>query len=393
MRADDRGVKAPSPRLKWAVLLSAILAFVAYAFAFQAVPPLMTSIVGEFGVTNAEAGLLMSVVLIPGIILSIPISMVLDRYGVKLLGIIALVFVVLSSLITAMATSFPVLLLGRLLLGISASLILIVTPTIVPQWFSREEMGRAMGIFTIGMPFATIVAFPTASALAVVYGWRYAFYVSLALGVVTTIVYALIVKDGPMSTRSGALTGLSAFRSPEVWKIGLAWLFFTGSMMAFTTWAPTLLTTYKGFTPVEASFYASLLSWISLFAVPIFGVLSDRMGKRKMFIVGGTLLLCLVDAAIAYSAGFMLVALIVALGLVSAMVPGNMQTLPSEVLGPAKASVGFAVLGICSNIGVAATQPLAGMIIDSTGSYSLAVLSMAAFAAACCASSLLIKSK
>jgi nitrate/nitrite transporter NarK len=211
--------------------------------------------------------------------------------------------------------------------------------------------------------------------------------------VVATIVYALIVKDGPMATRGGALTGLSAFRSPEVWKIGLAWLFFTGSMMSFTTWAPTLLTTYKGFTPVEASFYASLLSWISLFAVPVFGVLSDRMGKRKMFIVGGTLLLCLVDVTIAYSAGFILVALIVALGLVSAMVPGNMQTLPSEVLGPAKASVGFAVLGICSNIGVAATQPLAGMIIDSTGSYSLAILSMAAFAAACCASSLLIKSK
>ena len=386
-------MKAYAPRLKWIVLFTAVLAFVAYAFAFQAVPPLMTSIVSEFGVTNAEAGLLMSVVLLPGIILSIPISMVVDRYGVRLLGILALVFVVLSSLVTATAASFPVILVGRILLGISASLILIVTPTIVPQWFSREELGKAMGIFTIGMPLATIVAFPTASALAVSYGWRYAFYVSLALGVVATMAYALIVKDGPMSSRGEGLTGLSAFRSVEVWKIGLAWLFFTGSMMSFTTWAPTLLRTYKGFTPVEASFYASLLSWISLFAVPVFGVISDKIGKRKMFIVAGTLLLCLVEATIAYSAGFILVALIVALGLVSAMVPGNTQTLPSEILGPGKASVGFAVLGICSNIGIAATQPLAGMIIDSTGSYSLAVLSMAAFAAACCASSLLIKSK
>jgi predicted MFS family arabinose efflux permease len=243
------------------------------------------------------------------------------------------------------------------------------------------------------MPIATIVAFPTASSLAVSFGWRYAFYVSLALGVVTTIAYAFIVKDGPMASRGEDLMSLSAFRSAEVWKIGIAWLFFTGSMMSFNTWAPTLLTTYKGFTPIEASFYASLLSWISLFIVPVYGILSDRMGKRKMFILVGALLLCLVDAAMAYSSGLILVALIVALGLVSAMVPGNIQTLPGDVLGPSKASVGFAVLGICSNIGIASTQPLAGMIIDSTGSYSLTLLSMSAFAAACFASSLLLKSK
>jgi predicted MFS family arabinose efflux permease len=370
-----------------------MLAFGAYAFAFQVVPPLMTSIRGEFRVTNAEAGLLMSVVLLPGIILSVPVSMVVDRYGVRLLGTLALVFVVLSSFVTAVATSYQIILVGRLLLGVAASLILVVAPTVVPQWFSREELGKAMGIFAIGMPLATIVAFPVASALTVGLGWRYAFYASLAIGVVATLAYALIVKDGPMSNRGEASISLSAFRSVEVWKIGLAWLFFTGSMMSFTTWAPTLLTTYKRFTSLEASFYASLLSWISLFVVPIYGDLSDRLGRRKVFIVAGAMLLCLVEAAIAYSAGFMLVALIVVLGLVSSMVPGNVQTLPSEILGPRKASVGFAVLGICSNVGIAATQPLAGMIIDSTGSYTLTVLSMAVFAAACCASSLLLKVK
>ena len=83
----------------------------------------------------------------------------------------------------------------------------------------------------------------------------------------------------------------------------------------------------------------------------------------------------------------------VAIGLVSAMMPGNIQTLPSEILGPSKAGVGFAVLGICGNIGIAATQPLAGVILDSTGSYSLSILSMALFAALCLGSALLVKVK
>ena len=196
-----------------------------------------------------------------------------------------------------------------------------------------------------------------------------------------------------MATRGGGLNGLSAFKNAEVWKVGIIWLFFNGAILSFNTWAPTLLTTYKGFTPVEASFYASLLSWISLFAVPIYGTLSDRIGKRKVFIVAGAALLCFTEVAAAYSSGIILIAGIVAIGLVSAMMPGNIQTLPSEILGPSRAGVGFAVLGICGNIGIAATQPLAGVILDSTGSYSLSILSMALFAALCLGSALLVKVK
>jgi predicted MFS family arabinose efflux permease len=381
------------PRLKWVILISTLLAFIAYAFSFQVIPPLMTSIVGEFGVSNAEAGLLMSFVLIPGIILSLPVSVVMGKYGVKMTGSVALLFVVVSSLITATANSFTALLLARLILGIGGSLIVIVTPTIIPQWFPREELGKAMGIFTIGMPFATVIAFPIAGTLAVTYGWRSAFYVSLGIGVAATAAYILIVKDGPLSTRSQGFLDLNAFRNADVWKIGVVWLFFNGAILSFNTWAPTLLITYKGFSTVDASFYASLMSWIALFVVPIYGTISDRLGKRKIFIVIGALLICLLEVAAAYSSGFMLVALIVALGLVSAMVPGNVQTLPSEILGPGRAGVGFAVLGICMNIGNTVSQPLTGMIIDATNSYSLSILSMAAFAALCCISALLIKSK
>jgi predicted MFS family arabinose efflux permease len=387
------GATTISQRLKWATLFASFLAFVAYAFGFQVVPPLMTAIVQEFGVSNAEAGLLMSFVLLPGIILSIPVSIAMERYGARVTGGVALVCVVISSLLTATANSFMALLIARLILGIGGSLILIVTPAIVPQWFNREELGRAMGIFTVSMPIATIVAFPTAGTLAVTYGWRSAFYVSLAIGVVATVIYVLIVRDGPMATRGGGFSGLSAFKNVEVWKVGIIWLFFNGAILSFNTWAPTLLTTYKGFTPVEASFYASLLSWISLFAVPIYGMLSDRIGKRKVFIVVGAALLCLTEVAAAYSSGIILIAGIVAIGLVSAMMPGNIQTLPSEILGPSKAGVGFAVLGICGNIGIAATQPLAGVILDSTGSYSLSILSMALFAALCLGSALLVKAK
>jgi predicted MFS family arabinose efflux permease len=386
-------IAASSPSFKWVVLFATLLAFVAYAFGFQVVPPLMTSIIAEYGVSNAEAGLLMSCVLIPGIILSIPVSMVMDRYGVKATGGVALLFVILSSFLTATATSFTTLLVARLVLGVGGALILIVTPTIIPQWFPREELGKAMGLYTIGMPIGTVIAFPVAGSLAGVYGWRSAFYVSLAIAIVATAAYLLTVKNGPLYKRGDGFGGLSAFKNLDIWKLGLLWFFFNGALMCFNTWAPTLLTTYKGFTPVEASLYASMMSWVGLIAVPVFGSISDRLGKRKMFIVAGTLLVFLVEVGAAYSSGMLLVAMIVALGLVSAMVPGNVQTLPSEILGASRAGVGFAVLGICMNLGNAITQPIPGMVIDATGDYTLTLLTIAAFAAVSCLASLLVKAK
>ncbi len=384
---------AKSSRMRWIILFTALLAYVAWAFSFQIAPPLLPTIVGEFKISNAEAGFLMSAVLIPGIILSIPASVAMDRYGVRLTGCIALICVAISSFLTATATSFASLLIGRLLLGIGGSFILIVTPAIVPQWFTREELGKAMGIFAVNMPLATVVAFPIGSALVTSLGWRSAFYFSLVLGIVTTALYLVIVREGPMSGRGRSTGGLSSFRNAELWKVGVVWLFFNGALLSFSTWAPTLFTSYKGFSTIDASLYASILSWMTIFCVPLFGLISDRIGKRKLLLVVGATAVCLVEVAMAYSSGFALIGLIFVLGFAASMIPGIIQTLPSEMLGPSMAGVGFAVLGICGNIGIAATQPLAGIILDSTGSYSLSLLSMAIFGALCAITAYLLKSK
>ena len=382
-----------SSKMRWVILFTALLAYVAWAFSFQIAPPLLPTIVSEFKISNAEAGFLMSAVLIPGIILSIPVSIAMDRFGVRLTGCIALICVVASSFLTATATSFATLLIGRLLLGIGGSFILIITPAIVPQWFNREELGKAMGIFAVNMPLATVVAFPIGSALVISLGWRYAFYVSLVLGIVATALYLVLVREGPMSGRGKGIGNLSSFRNAELWKVGVAWLFFNGALLSFSTWAPTLFISYKGFSTINASLYASILSWITIFCVPLFGLLSDRIGRRKLLLVVGATAVCFVEVAMAYSSGLTLIVLILVLGFAASMIPGTIQTLPSEMLGPSMAGVGFAVLGICGNIGIAATQPLAGLILDATGSYSLSLLSMAIFGALCAITAYMLKSK
>jgi MFS family permease len=97
--------------------------------------------------------------------------------------------------------------------------------------------------------------------------------------------------------------------------------------------------------------------------------------------------------AMAYSGGPVLVGLIIALGLFSSMIPGIIQALPAEILGPGASGTGYAIMGICMNTGIAATQPLPGIILDTTGSYRLSLLSMAMLGALTAGVAYLLKSK
>jgi MFS family permease len=370
------------PRYRWSILFASFYAFVAFAFTFQLVPPLIPSIIEEFNLTNAEAGLLMSIVLVPGIFLSLPAGLFVERYGVRQVGFASLVCVVLGCFVTATANSFMMVLAGRLILGLGGSFVIPTTATIIPQWFTRKELGKAMGIYGINMPFATAIAFPSASVSMLAYGWRFPFYIGLAIGITATAVFMAVVKDGPFTGHKRKANARQAIGNFEIWKVGLVWLFFNAAALSFTTWAPRLFETFKEMPEVYASFLASLLMWGAILCVPLYGWMSDRTGRRKPFAIAGSFLMTLAFVALAYTSNLTLVISILALGVSAAMVPPIASALPAEILGPSLASVGFGITGICLNIGAASAQPLVGFILDITESYEFCLLGMAALSAA-----------
>lgn len=369
------------PRYRWAILFASFYAFVAFAFAFQQAPPLIPTIIEEFNITYTEAGLLMSIVLVPGIFLSLPAGLFVERYGVRRVGFTSLVSIVLGCFVTATANSFIMVLAGRLILGLGGSFVIPATATVIAQWFTREELGKAMGIYGINMPLATAVAFPSASISMLAYGWRFPFYISLAVGITAIAVFVVVVREGPFAEHKSKASARQALGNFEIWKVGIVWLFFNAAALSFTTWAPELFETYKGMPKVYASFLASLLMWAAILCVPIYGWMSDRTGRRKPFAVVGSFLMTLAFVALAYTSDLGLVASIVALGVTAAMVPPIASALPAEILGPSLASVGFGITGICLNLGAASAQPLVGFLLDVTKSYSFCLLGMAVLSA------------
>ncbi len=372
-------------RYRWVVLLATFYTFVAFAFAFQEAPPLMDSIMQEFDISShAEAGLLMSIVMIPGIFLGIPVGALVGRYGVKFTGFTSTVLIAGGCFLTSTANSFMMTLIGRLILGVGGVLVTTTMPAVISQWFSSKDLGKAMGIYGINMPLATVIAFPTASMLLLSHGWRYPFYISTIIGTTAMVVFTVMVKEGPLKHRENGqrLSIRDALRNVEIWKVGLVWLLFSASTLSFTTWAPNLFTNYKSMDEVYASFLASVVMLAAIPCVPVYGWVSDRIGRRKPLIMTGFILITLALIAAGYTSNLALTASIVTMGVAAAMVPPLASALLAEISGPSLAGVSFGVMVICQNTGATLGPLLIGYVIDVTQSLPLSFLGILMLSAA-----------
>lgn len=385
-----------SSNYRWVVLFASFFTFVAFAFVFQLMPPLLKTIRTDFGVSEAESGLLMSMVVVPGIFLALPAGLVVNRYGFRSLGFVSTLLVAIGSFTTALANTFVIALLGRFILGVGGAFIIVGMPTVIPQWFSRKDLGKAMGIYGTNMPVATITAFPTATILAQNFDWHYPFYVGTVVALVTAILFAIVIREGPLKGERkpiGAEEVKRAVKNAEVWKASLVWMFFNTTAIAFLSWAPTLFQDFKGLERFPASLLASVLMYAAVVFVPLFGWATDKSGRRKPFVFAGSILMALALNATAYAFGFTLLLSVLVLGMAAAMVPPIVMTISAESLPPNMAGTGFSIVTLCQNIGITLSAPLAGYLLQTTQSLSLTFLGISLFAFAGAITALTLKTK
>lgn len=377
---------------RWSALSASVAAFAAYGFMFQCVPPVLSQLQAFFGVGDAEAGLLMSLVVVPGFLLALPAGFLVGKFGFRLVGFASLVVVAVGGFLTAAASSFPSLLLARFVVGLGGCFLSVGTPSVVSAWFRREELGRAMGVYSTGMPVATTLAFFSAPFFAERYGWRMPFIVGAVASILTALVFLFIVRDDPsmgstFSPRASFRTGL---RDLETLKLGAVWMLFNMASMGFFTWAPKLFVLFKGLQPVYAGVLASGVMVVNFIFVPFYGWASDRLGKRRLLVAAGLVGMGVALAALGYALGFWLTVFVAFLGLAAGAVPPLVMALTSERMPAAQAGISFAVLTIWQNLGVMLAAPAVGFLLQFTASVAWAFIGISSFAFAAAAVALLL---
>jgi predicted MFS family arabinose efflux permease len=382
MCADNHTATVEAKR-RWVILGVTTLSCLAFATTMQSVPPILSLVMAEFKLTYAQGGLLMSLFALPGIAISIPAGMLVDRYGQKTIGIICFALMIVGTAIFASGNSLPVLVLGRVVAGAGALTILVLAPQLLAQWFAGREMGTAMGVFNTALPLGTILSLNFLSLLGQNLGWRASAWISTAVPLIALLVFIFLFAPAPGASQITRPKGESFFKSIRltgisIWIVGIAWLLFNAAVISMFTFTPEFLQG-AGLTIASAGFVTSALMWPSIVLSPVVGYVIDKIDRKRAIIAIGGLALAIFIAMIPTATSWIL-ALMIIIGVAQVLIPAPIFALITEVTSPERLGFSFGIFNTCLNLGIVAGPVAVGAIRDVTGSHQASYALMAGFA-------------
>ncbi|MBZ0229980.1 MAG: MFS transporter, partial [Bauldia sp.] len=151
---------------------------------------------------------------------------------------------ILGNLIAAIAPSYAVLMVARIVASFTHGAFFGVGSVVAASLVPADKKARAIAMMFTGLALANILGVPGGTAIGQAFGWRATFWAVTALGVISTIALSLLVK--PVGGHGGGnLRGeIAALRHPPVWvALGTTMLGFGGVFVVLTYIAPILQTT------------------------------------------------------------------------------------------------------------------------------------------------------
>ena len=117
-----------------------------------------------------------------------------DRLGIRLSMTLFIAWWSLSNMLTGLASSLRSLGTARFFLGVGESGLYTVAPKVVGEIFPPAQRGFAVGVYTAGATIGATMAPPLIAALALSYGWRGAFFVTGALGLIWIVPWLIFYR-------------------------------------------------------------------------------------------------------------------------------------------------------------------------------------------------------
>jgi predicted MFS family arabinose efflux permease len=345
------------------------------AICMNKVSPVLTNIASDLAISNStQAGLLMSIFVLSGIFLSIPMGMLITKYGTFKTGIFSLAAIILGSMIGAKAGNYISLLISRLIEGIGLMFLATIGPNVVASSFSDQKRGTAMGLLMCFMSFGQIIALNLAPVMATSTSWRNFWWVSAGTGVVALILWLIFIKgidnnetNGSNSNEGAGVALKDVLMNRSVWLVCVTFFTFMITHMGVFNYLPTYLTEVGG---ISTTLAGTLTSVASIIGIPVGiagGMIADKCGSRKIPLGITMILLAVVIALIPLFKSANYLILLILYGIVSMSEAGLCFTAVTEVVRPVQVSTASAVLNTAQWIGAFLSTMIFGNLLDNFG--------------------------
>ena len=327
---------------RWGILAVLFAVRSTIAFQFQsvaAVAPLLTS---QFGIGLADIGMLIGLYFAPGVALALPGGAIGQRFGDKTAVLGALLLMLAGSAMMAAAASWHIQIAGRLIAGAGSIILTVQLTKMLTDWFAGKEIATAMALLVNSWPLGIAVCLLTLPWVGTQYGVG-AVHLGVAAFAAGGIVLLAILYRPPAELAAAATTApqrLDRTATLAVITAGLIWGVFNVGFAIIVSFGPSMLVE-RGWSIADAGSTISIALWVSVFSVPLGGLLADRTGRPATIVVTSALLTAVLMVLLPRSsAGFLIV---FAFGLIGGLPAGPIMSLPARVLQPQTRAIGMGV--------------------------------------------------
>src|SRR5580698_7694660 len=369
----------PSWMYRWLVLIFVSLAMFGSYYVYDALSPLADVLKAQLGFTDLDIGFLQAIYSFPNIFTVVIGGYVIDRIGLRKSLMIFGVLCFIGPAITAMSGQLAIMATGRLIFGMGAESLNVAVIAALARWFKGKELSFAFGLNLTASRLGTFAALNSPTWARWAYAnWRDPFLISLAfsaLCVVGAIVYWVLEAWAENNCDLGKVSTDKVVFA-DLWKFGTSyWLIvalcvvFYSAIFPFQTFAVEFFIDAHGTSREFGGFLSSTLTLFAMIVTPLFGLLVDRVGKRALFMMLGSLLLIPVYLMMAYSPTSLYVP-VVMMGIAFSLIPAVMWPSVAYIVDQSRLGTAYALMTLIQQIGFF----LLNLLIGKANDYSHAGL-------------------
>ncbi|MBF0270331.1 MAG: YbfB/YjiJ family MFS transporter [Alphaproteobacteria bacterium] len=309
------------------------------------------------------------------------------RMGARKAIALGLFLVGASMLLVGRADGFVAVLILYVLTGAGSAAANVPIMGLVSHWFARHVRGRAAGFMVIGSGFAIMFAGLTIPFLNQTYGaegWRIGWTLLGAISLAGAMLAYAVLRNHPedlgIQPVGGEPPPLPPGHVPQaktnakrfLLHLGAIYFLYGATYAVFATFMVTTLVRDFGFSEAEAGRFWIWVGGLSLLSGPLFGSLSDRLGRKVGLMLPYTMHMTAYALVAMHPDAWGIYLAIALFGGSAWAVPGIMAVVVGDVLGPALAVKGFGTITVIFGMGQIAGPALAGIIAEANGSFGVA---------------------
>lgn len=356
--------------------------FYTYEYLLRISPSVMEAPLREhFNLSATGFGLLSAIYYYAYVPMQLPVGVMMDRYGPKLLLTLACLICVIGTFMFASTSMFWFAAMGRFLVGLGSAFAFVGVLKLATIWLPENKLALVSGMAAALGTIGAMIADNILGAFVIKMGWRQTLIITAFAGIILSVILWLFIRDkksyqlrytaqhtGSISTLKQSLQDLVIIsKNKQIWINGLfGCLIYLPTTVFAELWGIPYLKNASGMTPAAADFANSLLFLGFTIGAPLMGYFSDKIARRKLPMAVGAVGAAIIMTIILYVPGLdatRINVLLFLLGLFysvqSIVFAVGRELSPGEAAGTAMAMTNMIVM-----LGAMFLQPLVGRLLD-----------------------------